>query len=50
MTKERNIKTENTFSVLQEKDTEKLREEEEPLKIFKINKNQKKVIERKGKG
>ena len=28
MTKQRNIKTENTFSVLQEEDTEQLREEE----------------------
>ena len=30
MTKERNIKTENTFSVLQEENTEPLRKEEEP--------------------
>ena len=35
MTKERKIKKENIFSVLQEEDTEPLREEEEPPPIVK---------------
>ena len=35
MTKERNIETENAFSVLQEEDTEPLQEEEEPLQFSK---------------
>ena len=35
MTKERNIKTENTFSVIQEEDTEPLRKEEKPPKLAK---------------
>ena len=43
ITKERNINTENIFSVLQEKDTEPLQEEEEPPQIFKIDKDEKKV-------
>ena len=38
MTKERNIKTENTFSVLEEQNTETLCEEEELPKIVKIDK------------
>ena len=41
MTKERTIKTESTFSVLQEEDTESLREEEEPPQIVKIDKDEK---------
>ena len=47
MTKERNIKTENTFSALQEEDTEPLLEEEEPPQIVKIDKDEKKVSEGK---
>ena len=38
MTKEKRIKIENTFSVLQEEDTEALQEEKEPLQIVKIDK------------
>ena len=45
MTKERNTTTENTFSVLQEEDTQPLQEEEKPLLIVKINKVEKKVFE-----
>ena len=36
ITKERNIKTENTFSVLQKEDTKPLLEEKESLLIVKI--------------
>ena len=49
MTKERNIKTENTLSILQEEDTEPLLEEEEPPSIVKIDKDEKKIIEGKKK-
>ena len=48
MTKERNTKTENTFSVLQE-NTEPLRKEEEPPQIVKIDKDEKKICEGKGR-
>ena len=44
ITEKRDTKTENTFSVLQDKDTETLLEEEEPSLIDKINKDEKKVI------
>ena len=46
MTKERNRKT---LSLLQEEDTEPLREEEEPLQIVKIDKDKRKVFEKKEK-
>ena len=42
MTKERNIKAENTFSVLQEEDTEPIREEENQPKLsnkIKVKRN-----------
>ena len=41
MIKEINIKTENTFNVLQEEDTEPLKEEVEPSQIVKIDKDEK---------
>ena len=47
MTKERNIKTENTFSVLQEEVTEALCEEEEPSQIVKIDIDENKICEGK---
>ena len=47
---ERNIKTKNTFSVLEKEDTEPLWEEEEPLQIVKIDKDEKKVCELKWRG
>ena len=50
MTKKRNIKRKNTFSVLQVEDPEQLLEEEEPPLIFKIDKDKKKVIEGKERG
>ena len=50
MTKEINIKSENTFSVLQEEDTEPLQEEEKPPQIVKIDKNEKKICKGKGRG
>ena len=50
MTKKRNIKTENTFSILLEKNTESLREEEKPPQIVKIDKDEKKILEGKGRG
>ena len=46
---QRKIKTENTFSVLQE-DTEPLREEKKLPQIVKINKDKKKIYKRKGRG
>ena len=49
MTKERNIKTENTFSESLEEDTEPLWEEEPP-QIVKVDKGKKKVLEEKRKG
>ena len=48
-TKERNIKVENIFSVLQEEDTELLQEKEEPPQIVKIHKDEKKICEGKRK-
>ena len=45
----RNIKTENFFSILQEKDTLPLREEEELHQIVRIDKTQKKICEGKGR-
>ena len=50
MTKERNIKTENAFSVLHKKDTEPLQREEEPPQIVKIDEDEKKVCEGKERG
>ena len=50
MTKKRNIKTENTFSVLQDEDTELILKEEKQHLIDKINKNKKKSFEGKGRG
>ena len=47
MTEERNIKTENNFSVLQEEETEPVLEEEQSPPINKIDKDEKKVIQRK---
>ena len=47
---ERNMKTENTFIVLQEENTEPLLEEEEPLQLTKYIKIKKKAIEGKGRG
>ena len=43
MTKERNLKTENTFSVLQEEYREPSLEEEKPAQIVKIDKDEKKI-------
>ena len=50
MTKERHIKTKNTFSVLQEEDTKSLQEEEKPPQIVKVDKDEKKIFERKRRG
>ena len=50
MTEERDIKTGNTCSVLQEKDQEPILEEEELPPITKIDKRRKKVIEGRGRG
>ena len=50
MIKERNIKTENTFSTLQEEDTESLGEEKEPPQIVKIDIDDKKICEGKRRG
>ena len=53
MTKERNIKTENTYSILQEEDTELLREEEPPhpklLKKIKMKRKYAKERKRENK-
>ena len=46
MTEERNLKTGNTFSVLQEEEQEPILEEEELPPIIKIDKERKNVIER----
>ena len=43
ITKERNIKTENTFSVLKEEVTEPLQEEEETPQIVKTDKDEKNI-------
>ena len=50
MTKERNIKTENSFSILHEENTEILEEEEEPPQIVKKGKDEKEICERKRRG
>ena len=50
MTNERNIKTENTFSIILEEDTQPLQEDEELPSIVKIDKEEKKVFEGKGRG
>ena len=53
ITKKRKINTENTFSVLQEEDTESLWEKEEPpkiVKIVKIDKDEKNICKGKGRG
>ena len=42
-TKERNIKPENTFTVLQEEDTQPSWKEEESLQIVKTDKDEKKI-------
>ena len=47
MTKERNIKTENVFSILQEEDTQPIREEEETPQIVKTDKDEKKSPSKK---
>ena len=49
MTNERNTKTENIFNVLQEENTKLLQEEEETPQIVKMNKDEKKVCEGKGR-
>ena len=49
MTKERNIKTENTFSVLQEEDIKPLRKEKKSPQIVKTEKDEKKIYEGKGR-
>ena len=50
MSKERNIKTENIFSILQKEDTEQFWEEEKPPQTVKIDQDEKKICEGKGKG
>ena len=47
MTKEWNIKTENTFSILQEEDTESLWEVEESPQVVKTDTDEKKIYEEK---
>ena len=44
MTKERSIKTENTFSILQEEDTEPLQEEVDSSQIVKTDKDERKFM------
>ena len=50
MTKERSIKTENIFSILQEEVTKPLPEEEELPQIVKRDKDEKKIYEGKKEG
>ena len=50
MKKERNIKTVNTFTILQEEDIGQFVEEEESTQIVKTDKDEKKIYGRKGKG
>ena len=49
MTQERNIKTENTFNILQEEGTELLWEKEELTQIVKTDRDEKKIYKRKGR-